>query len=73
MTVKEGRILLSTLPEGLTQEEFDETELLMLTLDGEFETPCECQSGIIEVKTPNETFLAFALLPHIDEVDPQLN
>lgn len=73
MTVKEARELLSILPEGFTQEEFDETELLTLTFNGDFETPCECQSGIIEVSSFDETFHAFALLPHIDEVDPQLN
>lgn len=73
MNVKELRELLSELPEGFTQEEFDEIDVVSFTEDGEFETPCECQSGIIEVRALNETFHAFALLPHIDEVDPQLN
>lgn len=86
MNVRELRELLNEVPEGFTQEEFDETEVLSLTWNGEFESPCECQSGIIEISgtcdefgNPIEddgfpdTFKAFALLPHIDEVDPQLN
>lgn len=73
MTVRELRELLSELPEGFTQEEFDGIDVVSFAEDGEFETPCECQSGVIEIRVLNDSFHAFALLPHIEEVDPQLN
>lgn len=73
MTVKGLRELLSKVPEGFTQEEFDGIDVVAFAENGDFETPCECQSGIIEFTIFNGTLKAFALLPHIEEVDPQLN
>jgi hypothetical protein len=79
MNVKETRELLSKLPEGLTQEQFDELELVF-TVDGfNFQTPCEGESGHISFQgiclkdgetipdTPPEnlsTINVFALMPH---------
>ncbi len=77
MNVKELRELLSEVPEGFTQEEFDEMEV-NYSVDGfNFETPCECESGVIEFQgTCNEcgelvdsdghadTIRLFALMPH---------
>ena len=77
MNVKELRELLNEVPEGLTQQEFDETEV-NYTVDGfNFESPCKCETGIIEFEgTCNECgepldddgnpdkIRIFALMPH---------
>lgn len=43
MNVKELREMLNDIPEGMTQEEFDNLEV-NYSVDGfNFESPCECE------------------------------
>lgn len=47
MNVKELRELLSEVPEGFTQQEFDELQV-SYSVDGmNFESPCPCETGIV--------------------------
>lgn len=77
MNVKELREMLNDIREGMTQEEFDNLEV-NYSVDGfNFESPCECESGIVsfegfcnECGEPTESdgapekITLFILMPH---------
>lgn len=70
MTVKEARELLSEKPEHLTQEEFDDMQLIIPfgeTFDGIFVSPCMGESGVTEIgveEDSDETKESFIFAPH---------
>jgi hypothetical protein len=85
MNVRELRELLNEIPEGFTKDEFDELEV-QFSVDGfNFETPCDCECGVIEFEGLEdesgdildeygnpETLIMFALMPHnISEIMEQ--
>lgn len=49
MTVKDGRELLSKRPVGMSQQEFDDMPLFVKSFDDDLMSPCNCNSGVIEV------------------------
>lgn len=55
MNVKELREMLNDVPEGMTQEQFDNLEV-NYSVDGfNFESPCSCESGVVSFEgTCNE-------------------
>ncbi len=75
MQVKELREFLNVVPENMTQEEFDELEVVF-PIDERFVSPCEQESGIIEFTEPCDAqgnrvhvendapFKFFGLMPH---------
>lgn len=70
MTVKEAREMLSEKPEHLTQEEFDDMQLIIPfgeTFDGIFVSPCMGESGVTELgveEGSEETQESFVFAPH---------
>lgn len=83
MTVKQARELLSEKPDELTQEEFDNMQLIIPfseIFDGIFVSPCMCESGVTEIEVGETEINSFVFAPHgffeeksEDDFVPELN
>jgi hypothetical protein len=82
MLVKDLKELLKDIPPHLTEEEFDELQVLIPTkmyFDGVFFSPCKIDSGRGEYGTEDGMVDSFLLIPcgfftrSPEEIEPNLN
>ena len=71
MTVAELKEILNDIPEGFTEEEFDELEFMFSTDGFTYFSPCLRETGVMVLTDEEENEeIIFAALPHdVDNIE----